>query len=257
MKAKRKVAPKRKSKKFALWLFLCGGLTAGGYLALPYLSCCFDNACVSLADISGFQIRHIDIKGATPKVAALVRQRLQVREGDMIFKLSAKEMHKNVCSVPWIKSAIVSKNLPNFVSVQVGQKEPIAVFQKDGVSSLIDANGDLIETVFEKPRGLPLVAGANANRCVSRMLDIIAKYPDLRHRLDALVFVQERRWDITVSGLKIMLPDRNTEKTLEVLAKLLDNGRINKNTANYIDMRIYNRVIINGLNISIDKKNAV
>ena len=89
------------------------------------------------------------------------------------------------------------------------------------------------------------------------MLDIIAKYPDLRHRLDALVFVQERRWDITVSGLKIMLPDRNTEKTLEVLAKLLDNGRINKNTANYIDMRIYNRVIINGLNISIDKKNAV
>ena len=112
----------------------------GGYFILPRIEstlCCLGDA---LIDISGFKIKRIEISGASPKVSKLIRKKLQLSENDSIFKKSSREIYTNVEKVSWVKSAIVRKNLPNIVKIDIVEAVPIAVFQHNAKSILIDGD---------------------------------------------------------------------------------------------------------------------
>ena len=237
---------KAKTIAYAGFFFV---ISAGGFFAFPHIKHFTENLWDKVTEISGFKIKKIEIIGASPKVANIIGKSLQISENESIFKRSTAELYMSVKEISWVKSAIVQKNLPNIIKIKIIEAVPIAVFQHDSKSFLIDKDGTLIEEVSEKPAGIPLISGPNANKKAIEILEIISKFEDIKERLETLSFVRERRWDMTLSGMKIKLPEKNIEESLNVLSILLKSGKINKNTVNSIDLRIPENVIINGLKI--------
>lgn len=250
MPKKRKQHKKQHSKFFLKYIFPFAFLSGVVYFSLPYLGMFFSYVNDSTLRIIGFSVDNINISGAKKKTIQLINQNMQITKGDNIFKLSSEEIFNNVSKVTWVKSAVVQKILPNTINIKIEERKPIAVFQTDLLATLIDEDGKFIEEVKAKPSGIPIVSGNNANIKAKDILELISKFKNIRDNLDALLYVRERRWDIIVSGIKILLPENDVEKALEILSIVLKSEKINKNTVNQIDLRSPDNVVFNNLKFS-------
>lgn len=240
---------KQKSKKKLILFVLSLSFMVGIYFSLNSIGSFFSKLLMLPSNIPGFEIKTISISGANAKTSNLIRKNLKISENENIFKLSTEEIYKNIREISWVKFAIVRKNLPNGLNIKITEAVPIAVFQQKSQSTLIDSDGVFIENIKAKPLGLPLVSGINSNKNVKSILDLISNFDDIKNNLESLSFIRERRWDISVSGIKIKLPEKNMEKALEIFSIIMKSGKINKNTARIVDLRVPENVIINGLRL--------
>ena len=247
MAKKRKT--KQKSKKKLILSMMAISFGGIAYFSLPLIESFFSKIANIPSNIPGFEIKTITISGASSKTSSLIRKNLKITENENIFKLSTEEIYKNVRDVSWVKSAEVRKNLPNVLDIKITESIPIAIFQHESKSILIDEDGAFIENIDSKPLGLPLISGKNANKNAKKILDTISNFNDINNNLESLSFIRERRWDMIISGIKIKLPEKNIEKALEILSIILKSGKINKSTSNTVDLRIFENVIINGLKL--------
>ncbi|MDR2458817.1 MAG: cell division protein FtsQ/DivIB [Holosporales bacterium] len=204
---------------------------------------------------TGFTIGSILITGATRRTATLVTSGLCITQGDNIFKLSTSRIYDNVSAVKWVKSTVVRKKLPNAIIIKIIERVPIAVLQHDHISSLIDENGELIEATGGNQINLPVVLGEEANIKAPAIIMMISKFEALRGKVEVIKFVRKRRWDIVVSGLTVKLPEQDIEHAIEILAKIVLQNNINKDTASYIDLRVHGSVIVR--DPKLHRKNGV
>jgi cell division protein FtsQ len=194
---------------------------------------------------AGFTTKAINVSGVSQKNAKLILDGLAIRNGDSIFKLSANEICRNLMSKSFVKSAIVRKNLPNMIKIDVVEKIPIAVFQKNSKFFLVDCDGTVIEEVFHKPPGLPIVIGDDSNLRAGSAVDMISKFRPIADNMEYLVFIRGRRWDIILrGGTRVKLPRKNTEMALKTLSTLLKKCSIKR--AKTIDLRIEGDIVIAG-----------
>lgn len=230
---------------FSFVLATCAGI----YILIINAGRLYDMMFDRISSISEFKLKSIEITGANPKIINIIRKRIHARTGNSILNISGAEVYNHIKNISWVKSALVKKRLPNIIKIEINEAIPIAIYQQNAKSILIDSEGQYLEEVSEKPAELPLVSGKNANKMVSEMLDTISKFRDIRERLEMLTYVRERRWDITISGIKVKLPEYNVEKALEMLDHFIKDDRMSKNNINSIDLRIRGQITINGIKV--------
>lgn len=235
--------------KVSLYLGILTGIVLGGYCAKNHIINFYENACDRISDISGFKIQKIEILGATSKVAKMVRNKIELQKNDPILKISSSEIYARVASIPWVKTVVVKKNLPNVITIEIEEAHPIAIYQHNAKSILIDSDGHFLEEVSSRPARLPLVSGENANKVVCTILEEISKFEDIREKLEALSFIRERRWNLIISGVKVKLPENDINNALTILDTLIKNNKLNKNIVNSVDLRLPGHIILNGLKI--------
>ncbi|MDR1289481.1 MAG: cell division protein FtsQ/DivIB [Holosporales bacterium] len=257
--ARRSKAKKKQSriKKFAIVSLLGVALCGGIYFTRDRIMAIFWSSIDNTLKIAGFTVKSIDVQvikdspnGSIPYDTSTLMKSLGISKGDGIFKLSSQQIYENIMMDSSIKSAIVRKKLPNVISITISLKIPIAIFQQETRLALIDEHGSFIRDVTDSPPDYPLVVGEDANLSAKRMLDTISQYEEIRKDLKSLSFIRKRRWNIEVSGLKVMLPEVGVEKALETLTILMRQPNINRKTVKCIDLRVAGNVIINGLKIN-------
>ena len=204
------------------------------------------NGAIKIADLT---INQLDITGASPKVSEMIRHRLRINSKTSILDVSTKEVYNKVISISWIKEAIIKKHLPNVLQIQITETTPIAIYQQDGRSVLIDKDGKFLEEVQTKYNQLPLVSGMNAPSKVATILNIIKNYPNIYDHLETLTYVRERRWDLIVSGNKVNLPEKQETVALDTLERLIQSGKLNEASGGQIDLRFAGQIIMNGTKI--------
>ena len=249
--AKKRIQHKRKHSRFPTkycLLFLIIG--SGIYFSFNYIYNFLAYIHNSMSQITGFSVEHINISGANKKTQKLIFENIGITKGEGVFKLSTQEIFSNISKITWIKSLVVQKILPNSINIKIEERTPIAIFQNGSDAVLIDEAGNFIEKIKTRYLGIPIISGENANVNVKYILDLISKYKDLRDNLDSLTYIRERRWNIVLSGIKVLLPETEIEKALEVLSIILKTGKINKNTVNQIDLRTPENVIFSKLKLT-------
>jgi cell division protein FtsQ len=109
----------------------------------------------------------------------------------------------------WIEDAHVSRRLPDTLIVHVVEREPSAIWQKDGQLALIAANGTWLEPVDPQAMpDLPLVIGAHANEQEPAYRQLLDVAPALRGQVKAATWVGNRRWTLTFeTGETLALPE--------------------------------------------------
>lgn len=176
----------------------------------------------------GLKVRQVHVTGASPEAAAAVRAAVGVHADQPIVSLDLAAVRERVQSVGWVKEARVVRLLPDTLIVDIKEHDRLAVWQVGGKAHVIDAQGIVIPgaDAGRYPR-LPLVVGKGADQAASDVLPLLAQRPRLMAKVDALVRVDERRWDLRLKdGALIQLPAVDQESALIRLDALDQRERL-------------------------------
>lgn len=194
----------------------------------------------------GLKVDHLYLKGQSPEATREIHQAVAVAQGQPITTVDLEAVRKRVEAVGWVKSARVVRLLPNTLMVSVVEHDRLAVWQTGGHAWVIDGQGHVIPRADpgRYPR-LPLVVGKGADQAAAEVLPLLAQRPGLMNRIDALVRVDERRWDLRLKdGGLIQLPALGEEAALIQLDALDQRERLLELGFARIDLRTPDQVAV-------------
>ena len=187
----------------------------------------------------GFKVAHVKVIGASSYSQPFILQATGVRTGDPILGLKLEEMRQRIEGVGWVKSAEVKRLLPDTLAITVAERPRLAVWQYQGHTEVIDASGQVIpEADAGNFADLPLVVGEGANQTAAAILPLVMSRPRLMERMEALIRVDGRRWDLRLKdGAIIQLPESHEDSALIQLDQLDQRARLLELGFERIDLR--------------------
>ncbi len=176
----------------------------------------------------GLKVATVQVQGATPAAAADILKAAALAKGQPILHLDLNALRGRVERVGWVKSAKVIRLLPDTIVIAITQRQNLAVWQHAGRTLVIDSQGRAIpEADPGQFTDLPLVVGEGADQAAPAMLKLLGPRTRLMDRLDAIVRVDDRRWDLrTKDGGLIELPADGAAAALNQLDALDQQSRI-------------------------------
>lgn len=191
-----------------------------------------------LAD-AGFRLAKVHIDGASPEAAPAIKAAMGLYKDQPLALMDLAALKASVEQVGWVKEATVVRLLPDTLVIAVTERERLAVWQHRGRAMVIDSQGRVIpEADPARFPQLPLVVGEGAAETASEVLPQVRARPRLMARLEALVRVDDRRWDIRLKdGSLIQLPATEADAALIQLDQLDQRARVLELGFARIDLR--------------------
>ncbi|WP_295185317.1 cell division protein FtsQ/DivIB [uncultured Brevundimonas sp.] len=176
----------------------------------------------------GLTLKRVHITGASPEAEPAIQRALGLYSGQPITSLDLDAIRTRVQGVGWVKEARVVRLLPDTLIVEVKEHDRLAVWQEAGQVKVIDNRGQVIDGAdARRYPTLPLVVGKGADVAAGEILPLLAQRPRLMGMVDALVRVDERRWDLRLKdGSLIQLPATEQEAALIRLDALDQRERL-------------------------------
>lgn len=237
----------RRLRNWSLGLFVGAGVIAGVIaMGVPQM------IGLSIAHglgAAGFTVRNIQIVGRThvdaPAVYAIVAD---ARGQDMpLVDLSA--LRQQLLSLGWVADARVSRRLPDTLVVDLVERAPAAILQRNGQLSLMDSDGHVLAAVDPRhlPLQLPLVIGWGVERHLPELKALVASQPALARVVTGGTWVGDRRWDLRFqSGEVLALPEgeADAEKALALFTRKDQAERLLGRGYVHFDMRLPGQLVV-------------
>lgn len=192
----------------------------------------------------GFSIDAVTITGLKALTPAEILRDGGVGPENSLALLDANALRDRLKAVPLVQDASVRKLFPGDLRISVTERDAAAVWQKDGVLSLISADGTSIDAVRDdRFNALPFVVGDGANARLGEFQALLAAVGELRPKVRAGVLVAGRRWNLQMdTGIEVQLPELEAIDTLKRLADIERQSRILEKDVISIDLRIPGRI---------------
>jgi cell division protein FtsQ len=147
----------------------------------------------ALAAKAGFQVQRIEVTG--------------MERVDQLVDIDKVRM--DLLQYGWIKDARVARRLPDTLAVEIIERTPTAIWQRNGKYSLIDAEGIVLQNIRPGEGGdLPMLNGNDANRHTVALSALLDKASALKSQVSGATWVGNRRWDIQFqTGETLALPE--------------------------------------------------
>jgi cell division protein FtsQ len=147
---------------------------------------------------------------------------------------------------PLVKQASVRKLYPNQIVIDVVERTPYALWQKDGRVHAVASDGAPIDTVHDgRYIDLPFVVGDGANTRVKEFTALLAAMDELRPRVEAGILVGQRNWDLKLkSGVEVKLPEVDPKAAVATLLRLQRQSRLLDRDVLAIDLRTPGRAFL-------------
>lgn len=194
----------------------------------------------------GFRLEQVHVQGATPAGQRAILDELRLQRGQPFVFLNLNEVRDRVEGVGWVSHARVVRLLPNTLVIEVAERRPTAVWQSGGVVRVVDGQGTVIPGADPgRFSELPLVVGEGAEAASSDLIPLIDRWPRLRDRLDAAVWVDGRRWNLLLrDGGVIQLPADGVDAALVQLEAMDQSERLLDLGFARVDMRVAESVAV-------------
>jgi cell division protein FtsQ len=147
---------------------------------------------------------------------------------------------------PWIADATLLKLYPRELQITIKEREPFALWQKQGHVTVIADDGTVLEP-YVPPQllRLPLVVGDGAGSKAKELLGLLDRYPSLRDFVYASILVGERRWNLRLkNGIEVLLPEVAAGAALDKLVALDAEKNLITRDLVLIDLRLPDRVTV-------------
>ena len=187
----------------------------------------------------GLKVDKLTLQGANAAAQADIVGASGLYQNEPLMGLDLQAVRRNVEQVGWVKSAKVVRLFPDTVVIAVTQRQTLAVWQHAGHTVVVDGDGVVIpEADPGRFPDLPLIVGDGANDAVGAILPVVRAHPNVMQRLEAMVRVDGRRWDLrTRDGGIIQLPAVGEDSALIQLDQLDQKSRILELGFERIDLR--------------------
>lgn len=188
---------------------------------------------------AGFKLTKVHLEGVSPDAMPAVKAAMALERDQPLALMDLHALKLKIEAVGWVKEARVVRLLPDTLMVYVTERERLAVWQHHGKAVVIDAEGGVIpEADAGRFPNLPLVVGQGADGAAGEVLAQLRARPRLMNRLEALVRVDDRRWDLRLKdGSLIQLPATGEDSALLQLDQLDQRSRILELGFARIDLR--------------------
>jgi cell division protein FtsQ len=204
------------------------------------------NICDDTANLAGFRISEVALHGEHELGRARVLEIAGITGRSSLLFLDPTKARERLLANPWIAEATVLKLYPDRLRIEVKERKPFALWQKDGQVFLIARDGTVLESsVPPRYASLPLVVGEGAQHAAPAFLALMARYPVIAGELKASVLVAQRRWDLYLKrDLVIALPETHPDAALRLLVDLDRSKNLLSRDIAAIDLRLSDRVTV-------------
>jgi cell division protein FtsQ len=202
--------------------------------------------CDAAANALGFRISEVALAGEHE----LPRQRILdiagITDTSSLVFLDAAQTRARLVANPWISEATVLKLYPGRLRIEIKERKPFALWQKDGRVNLIAEDGTVLESfVPERYAALPMVVGKGAERAAPALIGLIDRFPSIADQVQAAVLVAERRWTLHLkNGVEVLLPEHEPDRALAVLTDLDRSKQLLTRDITAVDLRLSDRVTV-------------
>lgn len=204
------------------------------------------NGALELTAMAGFSVQEVVVLGRGVTDRDALWTALQVERGDPIFGFDAGAARARLLDLPWIHEASIERRLPDQLYLTIDERRPLAIWQRDGVQRLIDADGmELTRQEIGRWSHLPLVVGEGAERAAAAFLAEVDSNPAVAEAMTAAIRVGDRRWDLMLGpDVRVHLPEQDAHAALNRLEGLIVRDAILERRVAAIDLRITDRLVI-------------
>jgi len=140
---------------------------------------------------------------------------------------------------PLVKQASVRKLFPNQIVIEIVERTPAALWQRDGEIRTIAADGAVIDELGDSGfSDLPFVVGVGANERLPEFRELLDAAQELRPKIMAGVLVDQRRWNLHLrSGMDIKLPEDAPSAAVTTLLGLQRDSHVLDRDILWVDLR--------------------
>ncbi len=194
----------------------------------------------------GFSIKDVTVEGRVYTDKESLLAALGIGAGAPTYSFNPDEAYERIMNLPWTKNATVIRSLPDKIIVRLTERQPIARWQHDDKTVVIDDTGrELTAARAEQFAALPLVVGTAAPEQTEPLLHELRDYPEVMRVLKAAVRVSGRRWNFYIQpDLLVKMPEMDMKSALDKLTKLIQEQRILDRNIQAIDLRIPMKMFI-------------
>jgi cell division protein FtsQ len=203
-------------------------------------------ALVEIAADSGLRVRNVLVEGRAETRAADILEALQAERGAPLLAIDVAAAKERLEALPWVKSAMVERRLPDTLRVQVEERKAFALWQHGKRLTVIDREGTVIvKDNLARFADRPLVVGEGAEQRAAEIVDLLAADPQLRRHVEAAVLVSGRRWNLRLKGgVEVRLPEQGMERAWAELARMVREEALLTRAVTVVDLRQPDKAIV-------------
>lgn len=220
------------------------GLVIGGHL--DYDGSPWRKLPGKLASSLGFAADDIRITGLIHQEPETLLSAIGVTPGGSLVGFDASRARALLENLDWVAQAKVLRKYPNRLDIVVSERQPFAIWQRDGAHYVIDQTGTAMSTL--DPRRLSsllLITGEGAHRAVAGLVGELEAVPEVRARIAAAARVGQRRWTLYLdNGVTVALPETGVDKALARLAELDRSQAILSKGIKSLDLRFAGELVV-------------
>jgi cell division protein FtsQ len=204
----------------------------------------------SLSDVAaralGFGVDVVTVSGATHLSESRILSIAGISSKNSLPFFDVAAARARLEADPLVKQASVRKLYPDQIVVEIVERTPYGVWQKDGQVHAIAADGAPIDEVRDgRYVDLPFVVGEGANTRVREFTALLDAADELKPRIEAGVLVGQRSWNLKLkSGIEVKLPEVDPQGAVATLLRLQRQSRILDRDVLALDLRTPERVFV-------------
>jgi cell division protein FtsQ len=220
------------------------GVVQGGHTEA--IAAQVQDICDGAANVAGFHISEIALSGQDEVSRENILTLAGITGRSSLLFLDASRTRARLLANPWIAEANVLKLYPGRLRVGISERKAFALWQQDGIVSLIAADGTVLEPyVPARFSHLPLLVGRGAARKGDGFVALLRRHPAVAQLVTSSVLVAERRWNIHLKGgVEVLLPENEPDAALRTLAALDRDKQLLSRDIVVIDLRLADRVTV-------------
>lgn len=194
----------------------------------------------------GFAVKNIMVDGRRHTDADTLRAMIGIERGDPILAFNPSKVKADIEKLSWVKNARVERRLPDTLYIKIEERKPLALWQRGGRLSLIDAEGAVLTDRNLGPwRNLMIVVGDEAPQKAASLLSMLDAEPTIEERVDSATLISGRRWDLKLkSGADVKLPEDELGLALRKLAMNHEEEALLDKDVLSIDVREEGRITV-------------
>jgi len=194
----------------------------------------------------GFGVDVVTVSGATHLSEARILETAGINSRASLPFFDVGEARARLEADPLVKQASVRKLYPNQIVVDIVERTPYGLWQKDGQVHAVAADGAPIDDVHDgRYVDLPFVVGEGANTRIREFAALLEAIDELKPRVEAGVLVDQRRWNLKLkSGVEIKLPEDDPQAAIATLLRLQRQSRLLERDVLALDFRAPGRVFV-------------
>jgi cell division protein FtsQ len=198
------------------------------------------------ARAAGFGVDAVTIVGLIELSEAQILKAAGVDAKQSLMFIDVDNMRSRLMALPLVKNVSVRKLYPDRLVIDVVERRPYGLWQKDGAVSIVAGDGAPIDALRDqKFENLPFVVGEGANKRIDDYIALLNAAGDLRSKICAGILVSQRRWTLKMAnGVEVMLPEADPKAAIATLARLEQEGRVIEKDVVSLDLRVPGKLYV-------------